>query len=147
MNGMRELAGVRDHREPPRRLLVGRVVMRHRRVRADAGSTFSSISPRLTLTGFRRCHLVAREQPGVGVRQEPGGERDLARLVDVLDRRRVAELGEAGAIGGEGRLGLVAEAHERLDAALLVRALEPRADLLAAHRPRAGIVGVLRNVQ
>src|SRR5690606_35537356 len=74
---------------------------------------------------------------GIRVRQQPRVERDPTGFGDVLDGRREPALGEERAVAGERDLGLVAEAHQRLDAVQVARALGPGADLLGLHRPGA----------
>ena len=141
VNGMRELAGLVDHAQAhaPGRLSGARwcgMPGSHSR-----GLTFSSISPRLTLTGLQPRHVVARQHAGVGVRQEPALER--ARARPTRGSRPCSSwpsVASVAAVRRERALGLVAEAEQRLDAALRARARRATSRTSSwRHRPRARV--------
>ena len=70
-------------------------------------------------------------------------QRDLAGPRHVIDRAARAQMGQRLAIFLEGHLGLVAQAHQRLDASQCAAAPRPLRDLGRRHRPGARLARVL----
>ena len=99
--------------------------------------------PRLTLTGRRRAISSRDRIPALVCGSSPQSSAIRHERSTYSAVVRWPELGERRAIAPEGQLGLVAEAHERFDAALGARRAAPRLDVGRRHRPRVGIVGIL----
>ena len=100
VNGMRSSPASRDHRQTARRLLVGRMMVRHA-ARAQARARALEHQTEADVDRAQPCISSGESTPGVGVRQEAGGEGHLAGLVDVVDRRRVPDAPRGSAIARE----------------------------------------------
>ena len=140
--GDRQLAGLAQHAKPHRRLLVRRPLV-YLAASAKPRRHALEHEPQAHVHAPEARHLVARENAGVRVRQEPVLERGLARALDVRRRRGMAPLGEEGAVAGERHFRFVAETHERLRAAERTPTARPGRDLVELHGPSVGIVGIL----
>ena len=115
--GHRELPGQPDGLQARVRLLVGRAVMRLARLQQAPGRA-------LQHQPLRRAHLPQREQlgarddAGIGVRQQAGGVEDgMRRGHQVRHRRGMPQRVQLGAGLRIAQLGLVAQREQRLAAA------------------------------
>ena len=124
-----ELAGLLVHADAHGGILVGRPEV-------GAAALAQARAGRLEHQAQRRVHaaqplhLLAPQDPGVGVRQHADPEGDLAGLHQILGGGAQPALREPFAVRAVGDLGLVAEAEERLDAARAYAAARHLGDLV-----------------
>src|SRR5262249_40277767 len=118
-----------EHAEPEGGLLVGRPLMHLPTLAQPRGD---GLEPEAQADGDlpRPCHLVAREEAGVGGGQEAGVEGDPTRALDEVDGRTGAHPGERLAVLAIGELGAIPETNEALGATERGATPRPFGDLL-----------------
>ena len=106
------------------------------------GLMFSSIRPMLTLSGLSAAISSRVIRPALVCGSSPSSSAISQACAHVVDGARVPEHGEVARYDAERQLRLVAEAHQRLDAAARAPVARAGADLLGQHRPRVRVVRV-----
>jgi hypothetical protein len=127
-----QLTGLARHAQALVGPLVGRLVVRHALL-AQAWAHVLEHEPERDVHAGQPLHLLARQDAGVGVRQEPVLERQRAGPLEVVHGAGLAPGAQLRAIRPEARLGRVPQAEERLHAALEAGLVEALAQLGGRH--------------